>query len=119
MNNKAYEEITNEKFNEILKYYVNDTPIDELLSIPGIYEILSEYFNNVVLDDYEMENQHYLTYDEALVDYLGDKTIEDVKKEYNDINLLIKNWNHYINTLYADDDISNYAYETWPNPFSS
>lgn len=119
MNNKAYEEITIQEFDKRLELMLDTMTGLELLSIPGIYELVSEYFNNEILDDYEMENQHYLTYDEALVEYLGDQTIGDVKKEYNDINLLIKNWNNYINTLYTNDDISNYAYETWENPFSS
>lgn len=42
--------MTQDQFDDILKNCVHETPSIELLSINGIYEILSEYFNNEVLE---------------------------------------------------------------------
>jgi hypothetical protein len=50
---KKYSHITNEMFDNKLAEIMDDEfkyP-SQLLSIPGIYEIVSEYFNNDVLDE--------------------------------------------------------------------
>jgi hypothetical protein len=39
-----------ERFDNILVDILNESSASTLLSIPGIYEILSEYFNNDILD---------------------------------------------------------------------
>ncbi len=47
----SYKDMTSEDFDRILTEKVlSDTCASELLQIPGIYEILPEYFNNTVLD---------------------------------------------------------------------
>ena len=55
MSNK-YAAMTDDDFNRILVEVVGrEKSGTALLSIPGIYEILSEYFNNEVLDRWEVE----------------------------------------------------------------
>jgi len=52
-----YAKMTTEDFNMYLAQVVddcNDVP-SELLAVPGIYEILSEYYNAEVLDSWEWE----------------------------------------------------------------
>jgi len=47
--------ITHEEFVDILQDILHEESVGELLTIPGIYEILSEEFNNEVLERYESE----------------------------------------------------------------
>ena len=49
-----------EAFDEALAEIIDDSPASHLLSIPGIYEILSEHFNNDVLARLERatKNEH-------------------------------------------------------------
>ena len=49
----SYEWVTDEMFDEELLDILRDTPANHLLSIPGIYEILKEHFNNEVLSNLE------------------------------------------------------------------
>lgn len=44
-----YSKITQEQFNEALGSILSDMNGEQLLSIPGIYEVLSEHFNNDAL----------------------------------------------------------------------
>ena len=63
---KAYEEISTEEFDErLIQKIEEELPISELLSIPGIPEILSEYFNNEILEEYEVDNCHWETYEDV------------------------------------------------------
>ncbi|MBW1953532.1 MAG: hypothetical protein JRI66_10685 [Deltaproteobacteria bacterium] len=48
--------ITSEEFNNILVEIIGETDPIVLLRIPGVYEILSEHFNNEVLERWEQEN---------------------------------------------------------------
>ena len=51
---------TQEDFDENLKDILEeDVSTGELLSIPGIYEILSEHFNNDVLDRWQQQTEQY------------------------------------------------------------
>ena len=50
-----YDEMTQEDFDRILVSIVGDVPASSLIGIPGIYEILSEHFNNEVLETWEEE----------------------------------------------------------------
>ena len=54
---KTYEErgLTSEKFEEILSEIVMANKGD-MLDIPGIYEILSEHYNDAVLEAFDEEN---------------------------------------------------------------
>ena len=54
MSNK-YAAMTDDDFDRILVELVGSESGTALLLIPGIYEILSEYFNNEVLDRWEVE----------------------------------------------------------------
>lgn len=49
--------INDEEFNAILCKILEKQIASQLLSIPGIYEIVSEYFNNDVLEQWEI-NKH-------------------------------------------------------------
>jgi len=46
----SYEQVMNEVFNEELERLVGELSPCALLSIPGVYEVLAEYFNNEVLE---------------------------------------------------------------------
>ena len=51
-----HEEITGDEFHEILKKIIEEkVSVDNLLSMPDIYEILSEEYNNEVLKTWEQE----------------------------------------------------------------
>ena len=48
----AKKEINNEEFDRILSEICEEEGGANLLTIPGVYECVSEYFNNDVLDRY-------------------------------------------------------------------
>ena len=52
----TYEALTNEKFDELLAEIMNESPASHLLDIPGVYEAVSEHFNNEVLERWEQES---------------------------------------------------------------
>ena len=43
-------EMTNDDFDRILADIINENPASYLLTVPGIYEILAEEFNNDVIN---------------------------------------------------------------------
>lgn len=54
--NIDYSKMTDAEFDSILKEIMDESPASTLLTIAGIYEIVSEEFNNEVLDRWA-ENQ--------------------------------------------------------------
>ena len=52
-----YDKMTQGDFTTHLHRVLQDTTAWELLAIPGIYEILSEHFNNDVLDSWREEQE--------------------------------------------------------------
>ena len=53
---KDYSWITQEAFDEKLNEIIDEHgSADELLSIPGVYELLKEYYNNAVIECLEAE----------------------------------------------------------------
>jgi hypothetical protein len=50
-----YADLTSDKFDEILAEIINEQPAASLLDIPGVYEAVSEHFNNEVLDRWEQD----------------------------------------------------------------
>ena len=57
MHEDKYKLMTNEDFDRILKTLVNQSPAANLLSIPGVYEAVSEDYNNAVLEYWEQEQE--------------------------------------------------------------
>lgn len=51
----SYKAMSTEDFNRILEEILSDYRGNQLLDIPGFYEIVSEYFNNDVLELWEEE----------------------------------------------------------------
>ena len=51
----TYDEMTNDDFDRLLMEIMDESPASALLTIPGIYEIIAEYFNNEVLERWERE----------------------------------------------------------------
>lgn len=45
-----YSKMTQDEFDTVLSEIMDEAPASHLLSIPGVYEAVSEEFNNVVLD---------------------------------------------------------------------
>lgn len=50
-----YDKMTQEDFDRILEEILSDYKGNQLLLIPGIYEVVSEHFNNDVLRQWEEE----------------------------------------------------------------
>ena len=51
-----YREITQEEFDKTLVDCLRKNTGEQLLFIPGIYEIVAEYFNDEVMDTFIKEN---------------------------------------------------------------
>lgn len=71
-----YSQMTNDEFRDILADVVVDTEAATLLDIPGIYEVLSEHFNNDVLDKWAEDNPDK-AYPEAVEDDKPESDVED------------------------------------------
>ena len=52
-----YSWVTQEMFDNALQEYCSEMTVKQILDIPGIYEILSEYFNNEVLAELESNRE--------------------------------------------------------------
>lgn len=52
-----YRNLTNEDFDRILGDIMQEAGGRAILTIPGVYEVVSEHFNNDVLDRWEQETQ--------------------------------------------------------------
>ena len=50
-----YAQLSTERFDEILLELCNDEGAGTLLTIPGVYEIVAEHYNNDVLDRWKDE----------------------------------------------------------------
>jgi len=126
-NYQKYAEITQEDFDKRLLDLVEYMTADEIISVPGISEILSEYHNNEILEDYENENDHFLDYDtvnqmfcDSFEDCRGTdiwQTIDRIKAKVNDDIALREDYKNYTDMLCKDGQISDYAYSNWDNPF--
>ena len=53
-----YSKMTDEEFDSILEEVLNEYRGNQLLDIPGVYEIMSEHFNNEVLSRWERRQPH-------------------------------------------------------------
>lgn len=51
-----YSKLTDQEFDRRLAQIVDRRPSSELLTVPGVYEALSEHFNNQVLEEWERAN---------------------------------------------------------------
>jgi hypothetical protein len=60
-----YRTMTTEEFDDILETLCNEHTGAQLLRIPGVYEILSEHFNNDVLEYWE-ERQRWVERQEVI-----------------------------------------------------
>ena len=49
--------VTNEQFDTVLFKILDEYAVNEVLWIPGIYEILAEHFNNDVLEAIKETNE--------------------------------------------------------------
>lgn len=52
-----YADMTDEDFDEILRGICDDVGTDELLDIPGVYELVREHYNNDVLAEWKAEQE--------------------------------------------------------------
>lgn len=79
-------EITDEMFDRELARlaeeaaYVDDEGRSALLRIPGIYEILSEHFNNDILDNLSDDSNDFesVTMDDPMDDPMNDMKDDDI-----------------------------------------
>ena len=49
--------INQQQFDDLLEEILADTPAGPLLSIPGIFEVLAEHFNNDVIKRFEEQEE--------------------------------------------------------------
>ena len=122
----AYEPITPDEFDKRLLAMLEDTPAQQLLAISGVYEIISEDFNEGILIDYELDNEHYMTEEaclESFLDGLGYSgrdirtRIDKAKHAYDDDIMLREDYNNYTDALCKAGEISQYLYDNIDNPF--
>jgi len=126
MNDQKYADITKEDFDKRLQGMIEDNTTT-LLHIPGLYEVVSEFFNNDIIEEYEEENDHFLDYDtvnQMFCDSFEDcqgrdiwHTIDRIKHKVNDDIMLREDYNNYTDMLCKDGQISDFAYNNWDNPF--
>ncbi len=116
---EAYEPITNSEFLKRLESKLEDmTGLELVQAMPDLVSNANEHFNNEILEDYESENDHYLTEEQCLSSYLDGRTFEAmrVKFQYDDIALR-EDYNNYTDMLCKDGTISEYLYNIMDNPF--
>lgn len=75
-----YSNLTDEEFDRLLAEVLDENPASALLSIPGIYEVVSEHFNDVVLDRWK-EAQHGVLHETYLKAHAT--LIDEVAGAYN------------------------------------
>jgi hypothetical protein len=51
-----YDEITQDEFKSLIEDVANEMGIAQVLAIPGVYEIVSEYLNNAALELWDSLN---------------------------------------------------------------
>ena len=51
-----YAKMTQEDFDTILEEIINKHPASHLLTVPGVYEVIREHYNNEVLEFWEAAN---------------------------------------------------------------
>lgn len=90
------------------------------MDIPGVYEIVSEYFNNEVLERYEEEQEDAInmTYEEA-VDSFTENILPIVVEQYGPDDTISQReaFNDWTDALCKDGEITQWQYENWDNPF--
>lgn len=117
----AYEPITNTEFERRLIEKLDDMSGEELiLTFDTLFSDASEYFNNEIREEYEGENDRYMSEDDCLASFLdgmdcGD--ITEVKDKYNDDIALREDYNNYTDMLCKDGQITQYLYDNMDNPF--
>lgn len=56
MNNPDYSKCDNVAFDEFLHVVIRHKSADDLLDVPGVYELVAEHFNNEILDLWSSSN---------------------------------------------------------------
>ena len=52
-----YDKMTHEDFVKHLQRVLSDQSANDMLAIPGVWEVLSEHFNNEALESWEAEQE--------------------------------------------------------------
>jgi hypothetical protein len=58
---KQYSQLTQERFDELVFELAREDGVDAVLTIPGVWEEVSEYYNNAALDRWQREQQEEKT----------------------------------------------------------
>lgn len=91
---------------EVASLLAGETP-EDILTIPGIYEILAEWYNNDILSDWEMLNPG----DEELSSRFDDILHETFQDNVPDDGpMLRERFNNWTDALCKDGEISDYTY---------
>ena len=49
--------ITQDMYNEKIKEIINELGTNELLKVPGVYDLVSEYYNDTAVEELEEERK--------------------------------------------------------------
>lgn len=60
-----YSKMTNDDFEKHLLYVLDGMTPNDFLSIPGVYEIVAEYFNNDILESWAEDQEDQEDEDES------------------------------------------------------
>lgn len=113
---KTYKWITAEMFEEKLREILEESTGNSLLAIPGLFEVVSEYFNNEIMDELEAENfPNLMTYEAVNESFKS--LIEDSNIPADDVIWLREEWNNYTDSLCKDNLITPDNYQDWDNPY--
>ena len=114
----AYESITESEFEKRLIIELDITTGEELLTIEGVRELVTEHFRDKIEWEYADENAHYMEESDVLAMFLDGQTINEIRRKYDyDDTALREDYNNYTDCLCKDGTITQYLYENMENPF--
>lgn len=118
MTTARFEPITTKEFDRRLAEHLDNLDGWDLLQIPGIYEVVSEHFNNIILEEYEDDNADFRSFEDVKEDF-EENILPYVVEQYgkDDVIAIREAWNDYTDSLCKDNEISEWAYENWDNPY--
>jgi len=118
MSTAKFGPISDKEYDRRLAECLSGMEVYDMLQIPGIYQAASEHFNNVILEEYEDDNDDFRSFEDVQADFEENVLPYVVEKYGKDDEIAIREaWNDYTDGLCKDGEISEWAYENWDNPY--
>lgn len=112
----TYKWVSNEMVKEKLEEILEEMTGENLLTIPGLFEIVGEHFRDEIMEELEAENfPNLMTYEEVNESFK--ELIKDSDIPMDDAIWLREEWNNYTDSLCKDRRITPDNYEDWDNPY--